>query len=160
MQVRLRNPAKLLPDATPLLLQLNEAARRALPAPARELALVRASQINGCSYCLDMHTKEAKQAGETDERLNLVAAWRDADCFNEGERAALALAEAATRLSDHADPVPEELWAEVSRHFDEPALAALVLNVALVNLWNRVNVTLRASPGVWVASPEKDGPAA
>jgi AhpD family alkylhydroperoxidase len=141
-------------------MQLNESARRALPGPARDLVLVRASQINGCSYCLDMHTKEAKQVGETNERLNLVAAWRDADCFNEGERAALALTEAATRLSDRADPVPEELWAEVSRHFDEPALAALVLNIALVNLWNRVSVTLRAKPGMWVASPDQERPAA
>ncbi len=108
---------------------------------------LRASQINGCSVCVDMHARELKKAGETDERLFAVAAWRDAPYFTDAERAALALTEAVTRLSDRADPVPDEIWDEAARHYDEPALAALVLAIATINVWNRLNVTTRQVAG-------------
>ena len=112
---------------------------------------LRASQINGCSVCVDMHPRMLKKAGETDERLFAVAAWRDAPYFSDAERAALALTEAVTRLSDRADPVPDEIWDEAARHYDEKALAALVIEIALINVWNRFNVTTRqvASAAAW-----------
>jgi AhpD family alkylhydroperoxidase len=119
--------------------------------PSRTLGLVhlRASQINGCGVCVDMHPRLLKKAGETDERLFALAAWRDAPYFSDAERAALALTEAATRLSDRADPVPDEVWDNAARHYDEPALASLVLSIALINVWNRLNVTTRQVAGQW-----------
>ena len=110
---------------------------------------LRASQINGCSACVDMHPKLAKRAGETDERLFCVAAWRDTPYFTEAERAALALTEALTRISDRADPVPDEVWSEADKHFDEHELAALILAIANINVWNRLNVAVRQPAGVW-----------
>ena len=121
--------------------------------PSKTLGLVhlRASQINGCSVCVDMHPLMLKKAGETDERRFAVAAWRDARYFSDADRVALALTEAATRLSDRADPVPDEVWDEAARHYDEKALAALVIEIALINVWNRFNVTTRqvASSAAW-----------
>src|ERR1700722_17696142 len=127
MQARMKNPIMLLPDALPALLALNKAAENNLPCATRRLVHLRASQINGCSVCVDMHARELKKSNETDERLFPVAAWRDAPYFTDAERAALALTEAVTRLSDKPDPVPDEIWNEAARHYDEPALAALVL---------------------------------
>jgi alkylhydroperoxidase family enzyme len=101
-----------------------------------------------------MHARSLKKSGETDERLFSVAAWRDAPYFTDAERAALALTEAATRLSDRADPVPDEIWDEAARHFDEQKLAALVLAIAVINVWNRLNVTTRQVAGEWVNSAE------
>ncbi len=117
--------------------------------PARTLALVhlRASQINGCAACVDWGTQHATQAGESAERLFAVAAWRDAPHCSAGERAALALAEAATRLSDRPDPVSDAIWDEAARHYDERGLAALVLEIACTNLFNRLNVTTRQRAG-------------
>ncbi|HWE31162.1 MAG TPA: carboxymuconolactone decarboxylase family protein, partial [Polyangia bacterium] len=109
---------------------------------------LRASQINGCSVCIDGGARQLKKAGETDERLFTVAAWREAPYFTDAERAALALAEAVTRLSDRADPVPDAIWNEAARHFDERTLAALVLAIGTVNLFNRANVTTRQVAGV------------
>ena len=119
--------------------------------PVRTLDLVelRASQINGCSVCVDMHARSLRKAGETDERLFAVAAWRDAPYFTDAERAALALTEAVTRLSDRANPVPDEIWQEAARHYDEPALAALIIAIANINVWNRLNVTTRQVAGAW-----------
>jgi AhpD family alkylhydroperoxidase len=119
--------------------------------PPRTLALVhlRASQINGCSACVDGGARGAKKAGDTDERLFTVAAWRETPYFTDAERAALALTEAVTRLSDRPDPVPDEIWDEVARHYDERALAALILAIATVNVWNRLNVTTRQVAGAW-----------
>ena len=108
---------------------------------------LRASQINGCSLCVEMHARDLKKAGEKDERLFTVAAWRETPYFTDAERAALALTEAATRLNDRADPVNDEIWNEAARHYDEKALADLVLNIALINFWNRVNVPIRPSGG-------------
>jgi AhpD family alkylhydroperoxidase len=124
--------------------------------PERTIALVhlRASQINGCSVCVDMHYRMAKKLGETDERLSTVAAWRDAPYFTDAERAVLALTESVTRLSDKADPVPGEIWNEAARHYDGKKLAALVLAIATINVWNRLNVATRQVAGEWIKSAE------
>ena len=131
----------------------NAAKKGDVPAKTLDLVHLRVSQINGCSLCVDMHA-HSRQRDETDERMLTVAAWRDAPYFTDAERAALALAEAATRLSDRSDPVPDEIWNEAAKHYDEPQLATLVLNIALTNLWNRVNVTTRQVAGVWMNSAE------
>ena len=107
--------------------------------------------MNGCSVCVDWHSRAFKKLGESDARLFTVAAWREAPYFTEAERAALALAEAATRLADRADGVPDEIWNEAARHFSEAALGALVMSIALANLWNRLNVPTRQLGGEWVA---------
>jgi AhpD family alkylhydroperoxidase len=124
--------------------------------PAKTLGLVhmRASQINGCGVCVDMHPRLMKQIGETDERLFAVSAWRDAPYFNDAERAALALTEATTRLSDREDPVPDAVWNEAARHYSEAELAALVLAIAIINVFNRVNVATRQIAGEWVKSAD------
>ena len=155
MQARMNNPAMILPDAMKALHALGMSAEKS-GVPARTIGLVqlRASQINGCSVCVDMHARDLKRAGETDERLFAVAAWRDAPYFTEAERAALALTEAVTRLADRADPVPDEIWDEAARHYDERALAALVLSIATTNVFNRLNVTTRQVAGAWAKSAE------
>jgi len=125
-----------------------------LPAATQALVEIRASQINGCAVCLDMHTKEAEHAGETSVRLNLVAAWREATVFTEAERAALELTEQGTRIADAAGGVTDEAWANAAKHYDEDQLAALVARIALINTWNRLNVITRQpagdyQPGQW-----------
>ncbi|MFD0730308.1 carboxymuconolactone decarboxylase family protein [Planotetraspora mira] len=119
----------------------------ALPQRTLHLIKLRASQINGCAFCVEMHSHEAKKEGETDERLFTVAAWRDAPFYTDAERAALALTEASTRLSDRPDPVPDEVWQEAAEHYDEESLAALVVAIATINAWNRISVTTRMVPG-------------
>ena len=144
MQARMSNPVFVVPDAMQALQALGKAVHNGgVPPRTLELVHLRASQINGCGVCVDMHPRLAKQAGETDERLFAVAAWRETPYFTDAERAALALAEAVTRLSDRPDPVPDEVWDAVARHYDEPALAALVLSIAQINVWNRLNVATR-----------------
>ncbi|MEU4330217.1 carboxymuconolactone decarboxylase family protein [Nonomuraea dietziae] len=120
----------------------------ASPVPRATLDLVRlrVSQINGCGFCVDMHAREATEAGVSGQRLNAVAAWRDTPFFSEEERAALALAEAATRLSDNPAGVPDDVWEAAADHYDEEALSALVMTIAAINAWNRINVTLRNAP--------------
>jgi AhpD family alkylhydroperoxidase len=148
MQARMNNPALIVPGAMQALLSLYAAAGKGgVPPRTVYLAQLRASQINGCSVCVDMHAHELKEAGETDERLFAVAAWRDSPLFTDAERAALALTEAATRLDDRADPVPDAVWEEAASHYDERALASLLLNIGLINLWNRLNVPTRQVPG-------------
>ncbi|RAY11315.1 carboxymuconolactone decarboxylase family protein [Actinomadura craniellae] len=119
----------------------------ALPAATQELVKIRASQINGCAGCLDMHTKEAAHAGETSLRLNLVAAWREATVFTEAERAALELTEQGTRIADAAGGVTDEIWANAAKHYDEEQLAALVSLIALINAFNRLNVIIQQPAG-------------
>jgi AhpD family alkylhydroperoxidase len=144
MEARMSNPAMIVPNAMQALQALARCARKAgVPARTLELVNLRASQINGCSLCVDMHSRDLRRAGETDERLFAVAAWREAPYFTDAERAALRLTEAATRLSDSADPVPDEVWDEAARHHDEAALGALVIAIANINVWNRLNVTTR-----------------
>ncbi len=121
-----------------------------LPAATQELVKIRASQINGCGYCTDMHTKDATEAGESQERLNLVATWREATVFTEAERAALEVAEQGTRIADAASGVSDEAWAEAATHYDRDQLAALVAIVALINAYNRLNVIVRRPAGDYV----------
>ena len=118
-----------------------------LEKPLFELVKIRASQINGCAYCIDMHTKDARLAGETEQRIYALNAWRETPFFSEAERAALALTEALCRLPDQADPVPDAIWDAVAEHFDEPQLGALVLDIATTNLWNRLNIATRQMVG-------------
>ena len=147
-QARMTNPALVLPDALKAL-QALDAATRAAGVPARTLELMhlRASQINGCGVCVDMHPKLARKAGETDERLFAVGAWRDTPYFTAAERAALALTEAVTRLSDRADPVPDDVWNAAAEHYDETRMASLVLSIAAINVWNRLNVSVKQVAG-------------
>ncbi|WP_351233438.1 carboxymuconolactone decarboxylase family protein [Streptomyces sp. NPDC002133] len=118
-----------------------------LPAATRELVMLRASQINGCGFCVDMHTKDAAHAGETSTRLNMVAAWREAKVFTNAERAALELTEQGTRTADAAGGVPDEVWANAAKHYDEDQLAALVCTIALINAFNRGNVIVQQPAG-------------
>ncbi|MFG2088428.1 MULTISPECIES: carboxymuconolactone decarboxylase family protein [unclassified Spirillospora] len=120
-----------------------------LPAATQELVRLRASQINGCGVCVDMHTKDAAHAGETSVRLNLVAAWREATVFTEAERAALELTEQGTRIADAAGGVTDEAWANAAKHYDDDQLAALVSGIALINTWNRMNVITRQPAGAY-----------
>ncbi|HEX4091481.1 MAG TPA: carboxymuconolactone decarboxylase family protein [Trebonia sp.] len=125
-----------------------------LPAETQFLCLIRASQINGCSVCCDMHTKDAVHAGETSTRLNLVAAWREATVFTDAERAALELTEQGTRIADAAGGVADEVWANAAKHYDDDQLAALVSLIAVINAYNRLNVIVRQpvgdyQPGQW-----------
>jgi AhpD family alkylhydroperoxidase len=119
----------------------------ALAVTTQELVKLRASQINGCGVCADMHTKEAARAGESQLRLNLVATWRDATVFTEAERAALELAEEATRIADAAGGVSDEVWANAAQHFDDDQLLALVAVIAIINAYNRINVVTRQPAG-------------
>ncbi|MER7574526.1 carboxymuconolactone decarboxylase family protein [Streptomyces sp. NPDC126514] len=118
-----------------------------VPESTLELVKIRASQINGCGFCTDMHTKDAAAAGETPQRLHLVAAWREAKVFTEAERAALELAEQGTRIADAAGGVPDEVWENAAKHYDEEQLGALVAIIALINTYNRVNVILQQPAG-------------
>jgi AhpD family alkylhydroperoxidase len=156
MNPRITNPALSVPGVIDALQALSKAANEAanqagLARSTIDLVSLRASQINGCTVCLDMHSRAAKKSGETDERLFTMAGWRDAPYFSEAERAALALTEAATRLSDRTDPVPDEIWNEAAKHYDEQALAALVVHIAAINAWNRLNVTTGQIAGEWTA---------
>lgn len=154
----MENPAVVLPDAMPAILNVFRAAKRGgVPEATLELVHLRASQINGCSACVEAGTRSARTAGETDERLFAVAAWREAPCFTDAEHAALALAEAATRLADRSDPVPDEVWDEAARHYDKRGLASLTRTIAVTNLFNRLNATTRqvAGPGLVAAPPAR-----
>jgi AhpD family alkylhydroperoxidase len=133
------------------LLNLDKATHKAgVPTTTYELLKLRAGQINGCSGCVDIHSRELKAAGERDERIFLVGAWRESTYFSDAERAALALTEAVTRLADRPDPVPDAVWEEAARHYDETQLAALVLSIASINAWNRLNVATRQITGPWI----------
>ncbi|MFI6873756.1 carboxymuconolactone decarboxylase family protein [Streptomyces sp. NPDC050400] len=121
-----------------------------LPAATQELVKIRASQINGCAFCTDMHTKDAAHAGETSVRLNLVAAWREATVFTDAERAALEVTEQGTRIADAAGGVSDEAWADAAKHYDEEQLAALVSLIALINTYNRLNVLVQQPAGDYV----------
>ena len=148
IQPRMKNPTMLIPEAMQPLMAFIAAVRKSGVSPRTlDLVHLRASQINGCSACVDMGSRELKKAGEKDDRLFSVAAWREAPCFTEAERAALALAEAVTRLSDRSDPVPEEIWNDATLQYDEKALAGLILWVATTNLFNRVNATTKQVAG-------------
>jgi AhpD family alkylhydroperoxidase len=151
LQPRMKNPAAVLPGGWQAIQALMAVpGQGGVPASTLELVHLRASQINGCSSCVNSGSQTARKAGETDERLFTVAAWREAPYFTEAERAALALTEAVTRLSDRADPVPDEVWDEATRYYDEKGLAGLIMMIATTNLFNRLNVTTRqVAGGTW-----------
>jgi len=151
MHARIESPALTVPGALEALQKLSAAVRQTgIPETTLSLVELRASQINGCSICVDIHSRELRIAGEPDERIFLVAAWREAPYYTDSERAALALTEAATRLADRPDAVSDELWEEVSRHYDEQQLAGLVLLIASMNAWNRINAVTRQVSGAWI----------
>lgn len=148
MQARMGNPAVIVPGAFQALIALSEAARKTgVPKTTLELVNLRASQINGCSVCVHMHARDLRKAGESDERIDTVAGWRDAPFFTEAERAALELAEAVTRLSDRPDPVPDEIYDVATKYYDEQQLAGIILAIAAVNVWNRTNISTRQVAG-------------
>jgi AhpD family alkylhydroperoxidase len=152
MQARINNPALTVPGALEAFRKLGAAATTAgIPETTLYMVQLRASQINGCSVCVDIHSRELEVAGESSERINMVAAWSEASYFDDAERAALALTEAATRLADRRDPVPDEVWDEAARHYSEQQLAALVVAIATINAFNRVNATTRQISGEWIA---------
>lgn len=147
MQARMKNPALVMPEVMPAVLALNAALEKGtVPKATLGLVHMRISQINGCAVCLDLHAHGKHYASEKPERMLTVAAWRDAPFFTPPERAALALAESITTIAGRGD-VPDDVWAEASKHYDEAALAHLVMHVALVNLFNRINVTTRQVAG-------------
>jgi AhpD family alkylhydroperoxidase len=149
---RIQSPVLTVPGALDAFQQLGVSTKHAgIPEATLVMVTLRASQINGCSVCLDIHTRELEQLGESSERIHLVAAWREAPYFSDAERAALALTEAATRLADRSDPVPDEIWGEAARHYTEPQLAALVVAIATINAYNRVNAATRQITGAYVA---------
>lgn len=148
MQARMTNPALLLPDAMQALFALNKATEKdGLSEVTRKLVHLRASQINSCSVCVHMHSLELRKLGEKDDRIFAVAAWRDTPWFTPAERAALALTEAVTRIADKSDPVPDDIWEEAVSHYDEKAISALLLSIAMINVWNRLNAAVRQVAG-------------
>jgi AhpD family alkylhydroperoxidase len=152
MHARMDSPALTVPGALNALRDLGSAAMKAgIPETTLELVNLRASQINGCSGCVDLHSRQLRRLGESDARIHMVAAWRDGSYFSDAERAALALAEAATRIADRPDPVPDSVWDEAAAHYDAARLAALVIAIAGINAFNRVNVVTRQVTGDWIS---------
>ena len=148
MQARMTQPAFLLPDAMKALIALSKSAHvEGVPETLHELLHLRVSQINGCGVCLEMHARAALKSGESAERLATVAGWRDTPYFTDAERAALALAEAVTRVADKSDPVPDDVWNEAARHYDEKALAGLLISISAIHVWNRLNAATRQVAG-------------
>ena len=152
MKARIDNPVMTIPGALDGLREFGMSARTG-EVPDTTLALIqlRVSQINGCSVCADMHSRELEYLGTSSERLHTLAAWREAPYFSDEERAALALAEAATRLADNPESVSDAIWDEAARHYTESQLAALVVSIAAINAFNRLNATTRQPTGPWVA---------
>jgi AhpD family alkylhydroperoxidase len=150
MQGRMKNPVYLIPSALEALQALHAAAEKG-GIDKKTLAMIelRASQINGCSVCVDMHARQMKRSGESDERLFAVAAWRHTPWFTDAERAALGLTECLTRIADRGEAVPDDVWAEAARHYDEKALAGLILAIANINVWNRINGAVGQIAGEW-----------
>jgi AhpD family alkylhydroperoxidase len=141
------NPVFILPEAMQAMFALNKPTEDKLPLHLRKLVHLRASQINGCSVCVDMHAKELQKDGTPLEHIFAVAAWRETPYFTDAERAALELTENLTRIADRPDPVPDAVWEKVTRHFKEPEIAALLVSIALINSWNRFNVAVRMMVG-------------
>ncbi|UBU12561.1 carboxymuconolactone decarboxylase family protein [Nonomuraea gerenzanensis] len=150
MEARMKNPATIIPAAMKPIMELMKAAQsQGLPMELMEMIHLRVSQINGCSFCVDTGLKSLRKLGESDERIGLVAAWREAPYYTDAERAALELAEAATRLADHTDAVSDEVWDNAADHFDENQLASILLMIAVTNLFNRLNAPIRQVAGSW-----------
>lgn len=153
---RMKNPGMVIPEATAPLQALGQVLGQAKGDSGRalSLAMMRTSQLNGCAMCLNWQS--AKQGGETNERLFAISVWRESTLFTASERAALSLAESMTRLSDRSDPVPDAVWDEAARHFQERELALLVLGISTMNLYNRINVTTHQVAQEWDADAAKE----
>ena len=152
MEARMKHPVYVVPAALKALHDYSQAAEGlGVSRETLELVHLRASQINGCSVCVQLHSTALKKEGASDERLYAVAAWRDAPYFSDAERAALELAEAVTRVADRGDPVSDDVWAELTRHFDEQGVTALLIAITAVNVWNRLNAATRQPAGAWSA---------
>jgi AhpD family alkylhydroperoxidase len=150
MEARMKNPATIIPAAMKPIMDLMAAAQsQGLPQELMELIHLRVSQINGCSFCVDAGLKNLRKVGASDDRVGLVAAWREAPYYTDAERAALELAECATRLADRADAVPDQVWDNAADHFDEKQLASILLMTATTNLFNRLNAPVRQTAGSW-----------
>ncbi len=165
MHARMNNPGFLVPEALKALQAFSGAYAGRLPSTTTEMVNLRASQINGCSVCVEMHARGLRQLGLPEDKVFAVAAWRESPYFSGEERAALGLAEALTRIADRPESVSDEIWDEAAQQYDEAALAALVLSIAAINTWNRLNVAVRQVAGPWTAQatgerPEHDARAA
>jgi len=141
------NPAFVLPEAMQAMFALNKSIEDKLPLRTRKLVHLRASQINGCSVCVDMHAKELQKDGTPLEHIFAVAAWRETPYYTQAERTALELTESLTRIADQPDPVPDTVWEKVTAHYSQPEIAALLVDIALINNWNRFNVAVRMMVG-------------
>jgi len=150
MEARMTHPVFVVPAAMKALQAYSKAADGlGVSAELMEMVHLRASQINGCSVCVGMHSTALKKEGMSDERLYSIAAWRDAPYFTDAERAALELTEVLTRIADKGDAVPDEVWDETARHFDEQGLSALLIAITSINVWNRLNAATRQVAGAW-----------
>jgi AhpD family alkylhydroperoxidase len=150
VEPRINHPVMVVPGAAEAIRGLSKAAAKTgVPFATLKLVELRASQINGCSVCVEMHARELRKAGESEERIATVAAWRDAPWFEDAERAALALTEAVTRIADHPESVTDDIWANAAKHYDETQLGGLLVEIAAINVWNRLNVATRAVAGAW-----------
>jgi len=144
------HPVFLVPAALKALTAYSRAGEGlGVPVETVEMVHLRASQINGCSVCVEMHSTNLKKEGMSHQRLFAVAAWRDAPYFSDAERAALELTETVTRVADRGDPVPDEVWMEAARHYDEQGLSALLIAITAINVWNRLNAATRQVAGAW-----------
>lgn len=149
-QPRMKHPVYVIPEALKVLQGIGKVVKdKGVPDTTLYLVELRASQINGCSVCVEMHSAELVKAGVPQEKIFAVAAWRESPHFDDAERAALALTEAETRIADRPDPVSDEVWDFAAKHYDEQALAALVIAIAGINVWNRLNATIRQTAGTW-----------
>lgn len=147
MQARMNHPVYVIPEAMEALQALSKSTQvDGLTPSIHAMIHLRASQINGCSACVQIHSREMKQAGDTDTRIYAVGAWRDTNYFNDAERVALALTEALTRIADRPDPVSDELWNEATKLFDEKQLSAILVSIAGINVWNRLNASIHQTP--------------
>ena len=152
MEPRMNHPVMVVPGAMEALQGLSTAAAKTrVPFATLKMVELRASQINGCSFCVDMHTRELRKAGESEERIATVAAWREAPWFTDAERAALALTEAVTRIADRPDSITDEIWTEAATHYDEAQLGGLLIEIGAINVWNRLNAATRTLAGSWAA---------
>jgi AhpD family alkylhydroperoxidase len=150
VEPRINHPVMVVPGAMEAIQGLSKAAAKTgVPFTTLKLVELRASQINGCSVCVEMHARELRKAGESEERIATVAAWRDAPWFEDAERAALALTEAVTRVADRPESVTDDIWADAAKHYDETQLGGLLVEIAAINVWNRLNVATRAVAGAW-----------
>ena len=153
LKARMTNVVMSVPGFMDAMTALHACAEKSgLSSQLLEMVALRASQINGCSVCVDMHTRRLRKAGEPEERVFTVAAWREAPYFTDAERAALALTESATRISDSQDPVPDAVWNEAAKYYEEPKLAGLLIAISGINVWNRLNVATRQPSGAWTAN--------